>query len=209
MGHVVLLGDSIFDNARYVPDRPCVIEQVRRGLPTSWKGTLVAVDGHTVEDIAMQLPRVPADATHLVVSIGGNDALMASGLLNTPVVSVGEALAILAEVLSEFRTGYSAMLNSVLALGKPTAICTIYDAIPTLGDPERAALAGFNDVISRAAGSAGIPLVDLRIICNHADDYSPLSAIEPSVVGGAKIADAICRMLAGHDFSKPVCAVYV
>ncbi len=33
MGHVVLLGDSIFDNARYVADRPPVIEQVRRALP--------------------------------------------------------------------------------------------------------------------------------------------------------------------------------
>ena len=28
MGHVVLLGDSIFDNAWYVPNRPPVIEQL-------------------------------------------------------------------------------------------------------------------------------------------------------------------------------------
>ena len=56
MSHVVLLGDSIFDNARYVPDRPAVIEQVRRGLPPTWKATLVAVDGHTVEGVASQLP---------------------------------------------------------------------------------------------------------------------------------------------------------
>ena len=33
MGHVVLLGDSIFDNARYVPDRPPVIDQLRQALP--------------------------------------------------------------------------------------------------------------------------------------------------------------------------------
>ncbi|VTR99753.1 Lipase OS=Neosynechococcus sphagnicola sy1 GN=DO97_08710 PE=4 SV=1 [Gemmata massiliana] len=93
MSHVVLLGDSIFDNARYVPDRPPVIEQVRRGLPPDWKATLVAVDGHTVTGIATQLPRVPADATHLVVSVGGNDALLASGLLREPAVTVGDALA--------------------------------------------------------------------------------------------------------------------
>jgi hypothetical protein len=101
------------------------------------------------------------------------------------------------------------MLRSVLVLGKPTAVCTIYDAIPNLGDAERAALAGFNDVISRAAAGAGIPLIDLRVICNHPDDYSPLSPIEPSVVGGAKIADAICRMLAGHDFAAARTAVWV
>ena len=55
MGHVVLLGDSIFDNARYVPDRPPVIEQVRRGLPQGWQATLLAVDGHTSADVANQL----------------------------------------------------------------------------------------------------------------------------------------------------------
>ncbi len=33
MNHIVLLGDSIFDNARYVPGGPSVIEHLRRGLP--------------------------------------------------------------------------------------------------------------------------------------------------------------------------------
>ncbi|HEY1190061.1 MAG TPA: SGNH/GDSL hydrolase family protein [Gemmata sp.] len=209
MGHIVLLGDSIFDNARYVPDRPPVIEQVRRGLPAGWKGTLVAVDGHTVADVAAQLPRVPADATHLVVSAGGNDALLAAGLLREPAVTVGDALATVAESLAEFRAAYRAMLASVLALGKPTAVCTVYDAVPIIGAAERAALAGFNDTISRTAVRAGVPLIDLRVVCDHADDYSPLSPIEPSVVGGAKIADAICRALAGHDFATTRTGVWV
>jgi hypothetical protein len=167
------------------------------------------VDGHTVEDIAMQLPRVPQDATHLVVSIGGNDALSAASLLQEPAVTVGDALATVAEALGKFRTAYSAMLRSVLALDKPTAVCTIYDAIPIIGDSERAALAGFNDTISRAAVGSGIPLIDLRVVCGSAEDYSPLSAIEPSVVGGAKIADTICRLVTGHDFAAGRTAVWV
>jgi hypothetical protein len=209
MSHVVLLGDSIFDNAKYVPDRPSVIEQVRRGLPPSWKGTLVAVDGHTVEDMALQLSRVPDGATHLVVSIGGNDALSASGLLHERAGTVGAALGVIGKALVEFRTAYVDMLARVLGLGKPTLVCTIYDTIPILGAAERAALAGFNDIISRAAVSAGIPLIDLRVIFTTDDDYSPLSPIEPSVVGGAKIADAICRAVSAHDFTKRGCTVYV
>lgn len=209
MSHVVLLGDSIFDNARYVPGGPPVIDQVKRGLPADWKATLVAVDGDIVEDVARQLPRVPRDATHLVVSAGGNDALSASGLLLERAVTVGDAFAMIASVLGTFRAAYAAMLESVLALGKPTAVCTIYDAIPTIGAAERAALTGFNDVISRAAAGAGIPLIDLRVLCGSAEDYSSVSAIEPSVAGGAKIADAICRLVAGHDFTKKRCAVWV
>ncbi len=209
MSHVVLLGDSIFDNAVYVPDRPPVIEQVRRGLPLGWKATLVAVDGHMVEDITVQLGRVPKDATHVVLSVGGNDALHASGLLTEQAETVGDALTILASAIGGFRDAYVGMLGSVLALGKLTCVCTIYDAVPSIGEAERAALAGFNDVISRAAVVAGIPLIDLRVICNHPDDYSPLSPIEPSVVGGAKIADTICRMLTGHDFAAKRTAVWV
>ena len=43
MGHVVLLGDSIFDNALYVPGGPAVIDQLRRELPAGWSATLLAV----------------------------------------------------------------------------------------------------------------------------------------------------------------------
>jgi hypothetical protein len=210
MSHVVLLGDSIFDNARYVPDRPPVVEQVRRGLPAGWKATLAAVDGHTVEDVLpVQLPRVPADATHLVLSIGGNDALGAGSLLREPAATVGDALTVLAETIGGFAAGYADMLRGLLDLGKPLAVCTVYDAIPVLGPAERVGLAGFNDVILRAAAATGLPVIDLRLVCTHPDDYSPVSPIEPSVVGGAKIADAIVRLLAGHDFAARRCTVWV
>jgi hypothetical protein len=208
MNHVVLLGDSIFDNAAYVPDRPAVIEQVRRRLPPGWKATLLAVDGHTVAEVAAQLGRVPAGATRLVVSVGGNDALEASGLLAEPAVTVGDALGVLARALGAFAELYSRMLREVLSLGKPTCVCTIYDAIPGLGPAERAGLAGFNDVITRAAVGAGIPLLDIRLVCDHPDDYSPLSPIEPSAVGGAKIADAIVRAVTGREFAARRTAVY-
>lgn len=75
MGHIVLLGDSIFDNARYVPGGPSVVEHLRRALPAAWRATLLAVDGSVAADVVRQLADLPADATHLVVSAGGNDAL--------------------------------------------------------------------------------------------------------------------------------------
>ena len=51
-GYVVLLGDSIFDNARYVPGRPAVIEQVPGALPQGWRASLRAADGHVTADVA-------------------------------------------------------------------------------------------------------------------------------------------------------------
>jgi lysophospholipase L1-like esterase len=75
MSHVVLLGDSIFDNQVYVAPDPDVRHQLHARLGTAWDVTLQAVDGHVTADVKRQLQRVPESATHLVISVGGNDAL--------------------------------------------------------------------------------------------------------------------------------------
>ena len=208
MGHVVLLGDSIFDNARYVPDRPPVIEQVRRSLPPTWRATLLAVDGHISEDVAQQLTGLPPDATHLFVSAGGNDALGESGILHEAAFTIGEALAVVQDLRARFRRSYRAMLEAVAGADKPTTVCTVYDAIPGLGPAEQAALAGFNEIILREAFRVGLPVIDLRVICDQASDYSPVSVIEPSMTGGAKIASRIAEVATTHDFSLRRSVIY-
>ena len=192
VGHVVLLGDSIFDNAAYVAEAPDVVRQVRQRLPQGSKATLAAVDGSTTRDVRGQLRGVPEDATHLVVSVGGNDALGRSDFLSAPARSTAEALSGLADIGDEFERGYLVMLADVLALGLPTAICTVY--YPRFPDAALqkvavAALTVFNDCIIRAAFAHGLPLLDLRLICAEETDYA--NPIEPSALGGDKIARAI------------------
>ena len=208
MGHVVLLGDSIFDNARYVPDRPPAIDQLRQALPRGWLASLLAVDGHVTEDVANQLKSLPADATHLVVSAGGNDALGESSILNEAVCTVGEALNLIHEVRARFKASYRAMLRALDVVGKPTAVCTVYDSVPGLGPAEEAALAGFNEIILREAFAAGLPVIDLRLVCDRPADYSHLSPIEPSAVGGAKIARVIAEVATTHDFGRSGSMIY-
>jgi hypothetical protein len=208
MGHVVLLGDSIFDNERYVPNHPPVIEQLRRSLPPGWAATLLAVDGDVTAEVAGQLARLPADATHLFVSVGGNDALGEVTVLGEPAVTVFDALSLLHDVQQRFRAAYLSMLRAVLAVGKSTAVCTVYDTIPTFRPVDLFALGAFNEVILRTAFQAGLPVLDLRLLCDQAVDYSPVSPIEPSVVGGNKIARLIARVATGHDFTRRQSVVY-
>ena len=201
MSHIVLLGDSIFDNAAYVSaQEPDVVRQVRRQLPRGSKATLAAVDGGRTRDVPEQLRGLPADATHLILSVGGNDALGSSGFLAAPARSTAEALLGLADIGEEFERGYLAMLEGVLAYGLPTAICTVY--YPRFPDKvlQRTAVAAltvFNDCIVRAAFSHRLPLLDLRLICTAEEDYA--NPIEPSAVGGEKIARAIVESLE-HGF---------
>ena len=49
-GSIILLGDSIFDNAIYVPGEPCVTEQLRELVPGDVEVQMLAVDGNFVVD---------------------------------------------------------------------------------------------------------------------------------------------------------------
>jgi hypothetical protein len=191
MPHLVLLGDSIFDNAAYVRGGPDVVAQLRAILPDGWRATLLAVDGAVIADVPRQLARLPADATHLVVSAGGNDALRHADLLDRPARSSAEVLAALADAAGAFAERYRLLLDALAARALPTAVCTIYEG--NLGPPAQrlaaAALAVFNDRILRHAVARALPVVELRLVCTEPADYA--NPIEPSVQGGAKIARAV------------------
>jgi hypothetical protein len=208
MSHVVLLGDSIFDNRVYVTPGPDVRNQLQARLGDDWKVTLLAVDGDVTADVERQLTRLPSDATQLVISVGGNDALRHSSILGERAGSVAEAVGRLAQAQSSFADAYSKMIDAVLQRGIPTSVCTIYDA--NYAEPQRrlvvSALALFNDVISRAAFSRGLSLIDLRLICSEAADYA--NPIEPSTQGGDKIAAAIAAMVRTDSTNRPVSSVW-
>ncbi|WP_211230940.1 SGNH/GDSL hydrolase family protein [Chitinilyticum aquatile] len=197
---VALLGDSIFDNASYVPGQPAVIQQLQASLPEPWQGLLLAVDGAVTRDVQVQLQHLPEEVSHVVISSGGNDALQCLYLLGDRVNTIGEALTQLQRHIRQpFRRTYRDMLLQAKYTGRPVTVCTIYNKIPDLGLAEQAALALFNEIILEEAASLHIPVLDLRVICDEADDYSDVSTIEPSARGGQKIVDAIVTSL----FNEP------
>jgi hypothetical protein len=77
-----------------------------------------------------------------------------------------------------------------------TIVCTIYNG----NFPERdeqvvtsTALAPFNDAIIRTAWGAGVPIIDLRTVCDRPEYYA--NEIEPSTKGSARIAEAILEVV--------------
>jgi hypothetical protein len=205
MTHVVLLGDSVFDNGAYVGNGPETIRQLRDILPAGWRATMLAQDGAKIADLQSQLQRLPSDATHLVVSIGGNDALRDSHVLEEPARSVSEGLLKVAAVRDAFRADYQAMLQEALSRNLPLAVCSIYD--PRFSDALQrrigsAALAALNDAITREAFVRNVALIDLRLICDSDRDFA--NPIEPSVQGGAKITRAICRWATNAELPRSV-----
>jgi hypothetical protein len=194
-GHVALLGDSILDNGAYVGSGPDVATQLRALMPAPWRATLLAVDGSAARDLGAQLTKIPSDVTHLVISLGGNDAILNSDLLGLAVSSTAEAILAFGARADAFERDYRAAIEAACALGRRTTVCTIYNGnLSVIEAPlARIALRVFNDVVLRVAFERHLDVIDLRLICTDAADYA--NEIEPSTRGGGKIAAAIARSL--------------
>jgi hypothetical protein len=209
MPHLVLLGDSIFDNSRYTLGQPDVISQVCRLLPKDWKASLLAVDGSTTAEVPAQLERLPHDASHLVLSVGGNNAIMNAGILSTPVTSSSQALTALGDASRTFEGDYRLAVAACRQRHLPLSLCTIYNGCFPDADYQRlisTALMVFNDVILRVAIEFRLTTIDLRFVCSSSADYA--NPIEPSSVGGAKIARAIVNSVSAHHVEENVARVF-
>ena len=189
-GHLVLLGDSILDNGAYTSGGPDVVTHLRGLLPAGWRATLLALDGSLVGDLDGQLSELPADTSHAVVSMGGNNVLMNLDILRLRVRSEPEALVKLGQRVAVFERAYRKAINRLLSLGHETVVCTIYNAsLDTaagaaalgLSSEEAAAalvaLTAFNDVILRVSVEAKLRVIELRLVCTEPADYA--NTIEP------------------------------
>jgi hypothetical protein len=218
MKHIILLGDSIFDNKSYINGGLDVRQHLRLQMAEEYteddaaaaaRAGLLAVDGSLTTHVPSQLKKMPHTATHLFLSIGGNDALAESDMLNQKVAHSSTVFNDLADRVQYFEERYQIMLKQILKRGLPTTLCTVY--YPRMEDAlyqklAVAGLAAFNDIIIKQAILNRLPIIDLRFVCNDDADYA--NSIEPSEMGGFKIAQTILRVANEHDFDKKQTVVY-
>ena len=199
---LILIGDSIFDNAVYVaPNERCVEDHCRALLP-DWNVRLWAVDGNTASDIPSQIEshETPPDAV-AVMSVGGNDALAYQELLlgDMPPIVPTNLFAHLHPSIEQFRAVYNKALDAIQARNIPLSTCTIYNG--NFPEPQQAAattgIALFNDVIYRESGRRNLPVIELRDVCTDLVHYA--NPIEPSESGGLAIAEAITAIHGTND----------
>ena len=127
MPHIVLFGDSIFDNKSYVDaDGKDVVAHLRQIISDDWGATLKAIDGAVIEGVSRQFQDVPTEATHFVISVGGNNAIRNADILEMRAGSAAQVFSELAKRKDVFESQYREMLRQVLSKNIPTAVCTIY-----------------------------------------------------------------------------------
>jgi len=158
------------------------------------------VDGAIARDIPSQFRKLPQDATHLFLSVGGNDALQEIDYLYKAAGSVAEVMMAFAKFADQFRKHYAAALERLCAAHLPLTVCTIYHPCFERREEQivaQTALTFWNDVITSEALQRSLPMIDLRPMFNSPQDYA--NPIELSVQGGHKLTDQIVALVFGES----------
>jgi hypothetical protein len=193
---LVLLGDSILDNAAYTRPAPDTTHHLRHVLGGGWTVERLARDGASIADVRFQLAELPPRADCVILSVGGNDAADHIDLLERRVSSAAEVLDELARIADHFATAYLELAAAIVGRTPRLVLCTIYE--PPLFDPVTARLARvplglLNDRIVQTASRLRLEALDLRTVCTEPDDF--VKQIEPSARGAQKIATAIATLV--------------
>ncbi len=122
--------------------------------------------------------------------------------------TVNSMMGVMGKFQGEFQISYSRMLKAALDSGRRVTLCTIAEPQNGLDTPYKVLMSAFNDVIIQLAVQNGLPVLDIRAICNEKSDYISECSRELSEQGGQKMAVAINWILENHDFRDAKTVVY-
>ena len=197
---ITLFGDSIIDNGVYVgSEELSVLQHLQQRRPDRIFEQR-AVDGDTTADV-LSNQLVDRHSGIGVLSIGGNDLLQNMRLLATEDrVTPMELFESLGAVADGFTDRYQSILSM---LRGPCLVMTIYNPSfqrdPAMTHLQRSCemvVGMFNDIIQQLVRQHDKDLLELRDIFVEESDYA--NPIEPSHIGGGKLADAIIEWVEKH-----------
>ncbi len=194
---IILLGDSIIDNGAYVrPGEPDVTKQLQALLP---EHAVIkrALDGAVCADVLSSQVANLESTDRVILSAGGNDALRHIDLLEAATATIAKDLLVrLGTIRKEFSRTYASLLDRLATTRAPVMVLTVYNPCfgghgmdATYQQAAEGAVSIFNDVIQQEAQHRSFKILELRTLFTDRADYA--NPIEPSAVGGAKLAKAM------------------
>jgi hypothetical protein len=122
---ICLYGDSIFDNAPYVPLGMAVINHMRTAYGN--EVALCARDGAVVRDVCAQInrhPPIPSDV--VVLSVGGNDLLQIMGMYDGTVLDDMHPLML---AIHHMHADYRTVITQLQGYGCRLIVCNLYTPV--------------------------------------------------------------------------------
>jgi lysophospholipase L1-like esterase len=221
--NILLLGDSIIDNRSYVLEGELDVTAHLKKLYLDQPDVSIAnnaVDGDTMYDLEQNHlgGEELQNASHIIVSIGGNDLLHNISFLQT----TSELSKVMGkdarigkwgvkelnpsrnkvfeetyfEIIKPFTKQYETIVANLSNHRAKLLLCTVYegdlvdsDEFSDVNNSSKTMVSLFNDIVYRTANKYGADVLELREIFVSPEDYA--NPIEPSHIGGGKLAKAI------------------
>tara|TARA_Y100000591_G_scaffold315615_1_gene323383 strand:- start:140 stop:850 length:711 start_codon:yes stop_codon:yes gene_type:complete len=229
--NIFLLGDSIIDNKSYVQDGELEVAEHLRYLTTKDENSdnetkikKIAIDGFTMSDLIENSLNTEdlGEATHIVVSIGGNDLLHNISFLQTTsdlsrIMGKGAMIGkwgakelnptrnkvfeeTYFEIIQPFKQQYETIVANLSNHRANLLLCTVYegdlvdsDEFSDVINSSKTMVSIFNDIVYRTANKFNVDVLELRNIFTSPQDYA--NPIEPSHIGGEKLAQEIIHWI--------------
>ena len=179
--NIVLIGDSILNNANYVPSEKSVVDILKTKTQKVFN---FAKDGATISDCYGQLDKIPIDLnttdTYVFISAGGNDILNKRGQLDS----------------SEIRKLFNSYMDFIKALrvklgSDKINICNLYLQSNTRYNIYKSSIEEWNQLIKENSSKIGemYNIINVDTLLTTPDDF--VYDIEPSEIASEKIANVI------------------
>jgi len=178
---IVLIGDSILNNAAYVPPNQSVVHLLKEKTPRVYS---FAKEGATIQDCYNQLDQVPIDVnnskTYVFISVGGNNILNSQGQMDS--ASIKKLFVSYMDFVNALRAKLSSVNINIFNLYMPT-------------DPRfqsyKPSIDEWNKLIQENSFKVGAMynVMDIASLLTSPDDF--VYNIEPSTVASEKIANMI------------------
>jgi hypothetical protein len=175
---LLLLGDSILANEKYVQKGKSVVDFLKKDVGSDIEIALFARDNYTIDDVYFQIPTLPisynSNNTKIILSVGGNNFLSGTSFQEAR----KEYTYLISRIKDSFGESKIYLVN--LYLPFDPVLQKLYDKIVVDWN-------SFLEGIVEKGGADGI--VDISSIITEPKDL--VYKIEPSVIGGEKIAQTI------------------
>ena len=179
--YVILMGDSVLNNANYVPEGKSVFDILKSKLSNSLN---VSKDGATISDLYGQLDKIPIklnnEETYIFISAGGNDILNKGAALSN------------ADIRKLFNSYMDFLKALRIKLGSAKInIMNLYLPVNPRYQSYKESIDQWNQLIDENSSKIGemYNVVDLHSLLTTPEDF--IYDIEPSESASEKIANLI------------------
>ena len=176
--NIVLIGDSVLNNSKYVPEGKSVIDILKSKTNNVFN---FAKDGATINDLYSQLEQIPVDLnkeeTYVFISAGGNDILKKGATRD-----LSQLFNSYMDFISALRARLGSVKINILGLYLPDN--PRYKSYKNSIDEWNVLIKENSDKIGEMYN-----VVDINTLLTKAEDF--VYDIEPSELGSKKIANEI------------------